>query len=301
MANFSDLIIKDELTERDRKDLQRIASEIERTIYDLADTIGTTGATFQQRATFQRALSVYVTGFSATDLSRGILLINSKAAGHHGFMGVRDDSTGHLELGIDDDLAAANTSVNISILKDPADPDNVGQYDFGIFGGGTGAAKVSMGGEVEIWAGSYAATQGKITAFNLLKKDIDFQVSGDTVTDVLKVDAGLESVSVGGFFNLKFISELTIASGEITVTGSFHSVDTQNDDATDNLDTINGGQVEGNIIMLKSANDGRDTTITESGNCLVSGSAALITTADTWMARWDAGRSKWCEIVDSTA
>ncbi len=50
--------------------------------------------------------------------------------------------------------------------------------------------------------------------------------------------------------------ELTIASGEITTTGSHHSVDTESDTANDDLDTINGLN-GGDMLLLLPASDAR--------------------------------------------
>lgn len=136
------------------------------------------------------------------------------------------------------------------------------------------------------------------TVFNEHKRDRDHIFRGDTLADLLKIDAGLEQVEVNGFMNWGPATELTIASGAITATGTYHVVDTQSDASSDNLDTINGGEQEGNIVVISTADNGRDVVVTEDGNCLVSGSTTtLATTAETWMARYDAGRSKWCEIA----
>ena len=54
--------------------------------------------------------------------------------------------------------------------------------------------------------------------------------------------------------------ELTIASGSITATHSFHLVDTQGDVSSDNLDTITAGTT-GQILILKPANGSRDVVI----------------------------------------
>lgn len=59
--------------------------------------------------------------------------------------------------------------------------------------------------------------------------------------------------------------ELTIASGAITVTGTYHTVDTQTDAASDDLDTINGGS-DGQILILQTENSSRDVVITQAGN-----------------------------------
>jgi hypothetical protein len=61
-------------------------------------------------------------------------------------------------------------------------------------------------------------------------------------------------------------SELTIASGAITVTGSYHEVDTENDDASDTLSTINGGGGIGDLLLLKADHSDRTVIIAEGGN-----------------------------------
>jgi len=53
---------------------------------------------------------------------------------------------------------------------------------------------------------------------------------------------------------------LTIASDTITVTGSFHTVDTEGGADADNLATINGGSF-GDLLILKPANDARTVVV----------------------------------------
>jgi len=56
-------------------------------------------------------------------------------------------------------------------------------------------------------------------------------------------------------------TELTITvAGEITITGSYHTVDTQADAATDNLDTIIGG-IEGQELILVAEDDTRTVVV----------------------------------------
>jgi len=55
-------------------------------------------------------------------------------------------------------------------------------------------------------------------------------------------------------------SELTISSGVITRLGNYHTVDTEGDASTDDLDTINGGDV-GKIIILTTVDDARDIVV----------------------------------------
>ena len=70
-------------------------------------------------------------------------------------------------------------------------------------------------------------------------------------------------LKVNKFLQLGPATELTIVSGVITVTGSYHRVDTQSDASTDDLDTISGGN-EGDILILGLENSLRDVTLKDS-------------------------------------
>tara|TARA_Y100000310_G_scaffold46368_1_gene43060 strand:+ start:1055 stop:2080 length:1026 start_codon:yes stop_codon:yes gene_type:complete len=61
-------------------------------------------------------------------------------------------------------------------------------------------------------------------------------------------------------YDLEAASELTISTGDITVTQTYHKVDTESDAASDNLDGINGGSA-GRIIVLRPENDGRTVVV----------------------------------------
>jgi hypothetical protein len=73
------------------------------------------------------------------------------------------------------------------------------------------------------------------------------------------------------FFGFGSAGELTIASGSITPTTSYHSVDTESDAATDNLDTIaTTNATNGDILILCAENVARTVVVrdnaTGSGN-----------------------------------
>lgn len=73
----------------------------------------------------------------------------------------------------------------------------------------------------------------------------------------LKVCMDLEgSVEQLDTLNLQSGGELTISSGAITVTNSVHTVDTESDAGTDDLNTISGGSA-GDVILLSRANAAR--------------------------------------------
>ena len=88
--------------------------------------------------------------------------------------------------------------------------------------------------------------------------------------------------------------ELTIASGVIAVTHSYHEVDTESDAATDELNTINGG-VEGQRLVLRAANSARTVNIVEGGNiALTKNPRPLNHKDDTIMLFYDG--SNWLEV-----
>lgn len=76
-------------------------------------------------------------------------------------------------------------------------------------------------------------------------------------------------------------STLVISSDAITITGSFHLVDTEGSAATDNLATISGGST-GSLLVLRSVDSGRDVTLKDStGNLYLAGDFTLSTFHDT--------------------
>jgi len=83
--------------------------------------------------------------------------------------------------------------------------------------------------------------------------------------------------TINGKLSLGAPTELTISGGAITVTRSFHKVDTEGEAATDNLDTINGGVI-GMKLILRSVHGTRVPTLRNSvGNIYlnVAGNFAL--------------------------
>lgn len=83
------------------------------------------------------------------------------------------------------------------------------------------------------------------------------------------------------FINMGTGSTLTISGGEITITESFHRIDTEGGAATDNLDTINGGST-GDLLILASIANARDPTLKDAtGNLNLAGDFTLSTIADT--------------------
>jgi len=92
---------------------------------------------------------------------------------------------------------------------------------------------------------------------------------------------------------------LTIATGAVTLTNNSGSyvLDTEGAAATDNLDTINGGQ-DGQVIYVRSANSSRDITLTTSGNIVPMGNVSnkIKDTNIVIGLRYDSSLSKWVAI-----
>jgi len=74
--------------------------------------------------------------------------------------------------------------------------------------------------------------------------------------------------------------EKTIASGAITVTGSYHTVDTESDASSDDLDTINGAQ-KGQILTLMAASSSRTVVVKDGTNIKTAGDFSLTHIEDT--------------------
>lgn len=88
-------------------------------------------------------------------------------------------------------------------------------------------------------------------------------------------------------------TELTIATGVVTVSRSYHTIDTEGDAATDDLVTINGG-TGGQTLMIRAA-DGARTVVVKNGtgNLLLGADRTLDNVADTLSLFYDG--TNWLE------
>lgn len=93
-------------------------------------------------------------------------------------------------------------------------------------------------------------------------------------------------------------SELTIASGVITVTQTYHDVDTESDGASDDLDTINGG-VAGQLLILRAEHTDRTVVLKNgTGNIKSGADITLDSTDDTATLIYDG--TNWLLISSSS-
>jgi len=101
---------------------------------------------------------------------------------------------------------------------------------------------------------------------------------------------------VTGILSFSNASELTIATGVITATQTYHRVDTEGDAASDDLDTINGG-AEGDILILRAENTARTVVVKDGTNIKTAGDMSLDNTEDTITLVYN--QSAWLEMARS--
>lgn len=71
--------------------------------------------------------------------------------------------------------------------------------------------------------------------------------------------------------------ELTIASGAVTLTSSFHYIDTESDGATDDLVTVNGLTRRGTVVVIRAIHTDRTVVIKNTGGNIKCNGGADIT------------------------
>lgn len=101
-----------------------------------------------------------------------------------------------------------------------------------------------------------------------------------------------------GFINVGTGSELTIATGAVTATSSYHYIDTESDAATDDLDTINGG-ADGDILYIRAIDSSRTVVVKDAtGNLQLNGDFSMDNIWDC-MKLLNVGGSNWVEVSRS--
>ena len=113
-----------------------------------------------------------------------------------------------------------------------------------------------------------------------------------------QVTMGPNGLFGSAFVHVKASSELTIASGVVTAGQTFHSIDTESDASTDDLNTINGGG-DGDIIIIKAEHDDRTIVVKDgTGNLRTAGDFSMDNSTDTMMLI-NSGGSTWLELSRS--
>lgn len=119
--------------------------------------------------------------------------------------------------------------------------------------------------------------------------------TGDTGTGDYTFNSG--TVTFNTNLSLGSTVELTISSGNVTASRGYHSIDTEADNATDNLTNINGG-VTGNILIIRPISSSRAVLVEESGNLVLNGTFNMTNARDTMTLIFDAGLG-WIELSRS--
>lgn len=173
--------------------------------------------------------------------------------------------------------------------------------------GGTSAATHTNGNTVYV---VYAAN-----LFNQLKRaivaietELGAAPSGASATVVARSDAldtriG-KSLDSTGYLDFTASTELTIATGSVTPTQNWHTIDTEADSASDDLDTIvASGVTDGFILFVRANNTARSVVIKHNTGNIVTTSAADITLDETYkysILIYDATLIKWIAFALSS-
>jgi len=111
---------------------------------------------------------------------------------------------------------------------------------------------------------------------------IDGVSDAPIVTVTYGLDMNAQDIDDIGALTLNNATELTIASGIVTATQSYHTIDTEADAASDDLDSITGDMCAGSILILRAANSARTVVIKDStGNLRLEGDMSLDNVQDT--------------------
>lgn len=107
---------------------------------------------------------------------------------------------------------------------------------------------------------------------NSVNQALDRAILFREVSNLITVNSTITSLTAAGGFAAP--SELTISSGEVTIIGTnyfrHHTVDTEGDAASDDLDTISGGN-PGEMLLIRPESGDRDI-VCKNGASLIMGS-----------------------------
>lgn len=166
--------------------------------------------------------------------------------------------------------------------------------------------------QVQTSAGAVMAQVSSVGGLTVNEQgaDADTRIEGDTDANLVFVDASTDRVGIGTNAPAQLLdvdgtaiiqtlmtdasTELTIASGAVTVTQTFHRIDTEADAASDDLATINGG-TDGQFLVIRAENAGREVVVTTAGNITTSdgNSVSLDEVYKFLLLIYDGNRSKW--------
>lgn len=193
-------------------------------------------------------------------------------------------------------------SSNYQLFRVITHASNAGTFSIGAFGAGSYAP-----GRLRIYCKDIMMQTNSVDCWNFTSAGHLYAATNNTVDIGGSSDNQPRSIRAGtsmaaplvsaGKVRLTNATELTIASGAITATQGYHTIDTEADAASDDLDTISGGTA-GDILIITAANDARTVVVKDgTGNVQLAGDMTLDNTQDTLTLIYNG--SAWLEVARS--
>jgi hypothetical protein len=136
-------------------------------------------------------------------------------------------------------------------------------------------------------------------------KDVDepFDIAtnlSNQIYDNILINTDDDKYAIGDPLNIiRKGAELTIASGVVTALNSYHTLDTEADASSDDLDTINGG-VDGMRLLMRPQSSTRTVVLKDgTGNLALAGDFSLTQLHDCIELVYDDGAGFWFEVSRS--
>ena len=166
--------------------------------------------------------------------------------------------------------------------------------------------KITLGKKLEA-----GAVEIEGSAFDINGGNID----GTTIGGATPAAASLSSLTMSGVLSMgdndltdvlevrfQASTELTIATGAVTMTQGVHRIDTESDAASDDLDTINGGN-DGAVLRVRAENTARTVVLKDgTGNLELAGADITLDDTDQFTELYyDGTLSKWVLVGSGSA
>lgn len=120
----------------------------------------------------------------------------------------------------------------------------------------------------------------------------------DGTSSATKVESFTTLSNIGNFIRLVTQPDVTISAGAVTATGANLHVDTEAAAATDDLDTINGGE-DGDILIVTAASGSRDVVLKDTGGNLKLAGDFTLTSINDKIILIKNPSGNWCELSRS--
>jgi len=259
-------------------------------------------------------------GVSVGDVYGPAASVDSNLAEFDGVTGkvLKDGSLSHADtLDAINKKHSQNTDTNLGVLgtkNPPIDDDLVVQRDsaaaFALVTSTWTQIKAFLKTYFDTLYGTLATSHARLHAISSTSDHSDVNLVGISNNDLMQWDdpfskwepKSIAEIVLGQSIDLGNIgvasTELTISGGGVTVSGSHflrrHTIDTESDAASDDLTTINGGNV-GEILIISAANDARTVVCKQGAGLLIQADFDLDSINDTIMLECKSA-NVWREI-----